>query len=163
MISGRIFFDRIISQVEFGFLFFIEEYLHRYAADDIAGIRCLQMLISFHFELLLKSRYVLVNSFTDEKDVDGKLEDLGHDIKKIGDKLGSGELAKIGIKNIFIDGQNRYNIETDEGRIICIENFTNIRYDFISGYVRKLSREEDLRVKEDMASIKKIIEKVKIN
>lgn len=161
MVDGKQFFDRIISQVEVGFLFFIDDYLYRNSAADMAGIRCLQLLISYHVELLLKARYVSRKSFSDENQVEQELKSLGHNLKIIGDRLGEQELNNIGIKAIMEDAQGGYNMETIDGRKIYIEDFINIRYDFIMGRIRRVSFEDDQRVRGDILAIKNIIIKVK--
>jgi hypothetical protein len=163
MISGKEVFDRIISQVEFGFLFFIDDYLYRDSAIDVAGIRCLQLLISYHVELLLKAIYVFRKSFVDEKEVEKELISLGHNMENIGNKLGNQELSNIGIKNIKKGISGGYVIETTEGRKIYVEDFIDIRYDFIIGRIRRIFLEDDNEIREDIKVIKEIIKKVKIN
>jgi len=157
--DNQIFFDRTISQVEFGVYYFLDDYLQKHPNTDIAGLRCIQIIFSFHVELLLKALYIKTKISNKEIDIDKKLQSLGHNLEKIWKILGKNELLKVGIKNIY-KSDNVYIVET-RNRNIKVEDFINIRYDFISGKMRSITREEYQIMKEDLDEIKKIIENLK--
>lgn len=65
-------------------LSFIEDSLSRIMKDvtDRAYLRSFYILLSYNFELILKSRVVMVKSFSDKKAINDKLRNLGHDITR---------------------------------------------------------------------------------
>lgn len=159
MYSKKDFFNRIIRQVEFGIYYFLDDYLEKHPDADVAGLRCVHIIFSFHFELLLKALYVKTKILNKNVDINKELQSLGHNLEKIGRILGKNELLKVGIKDIY-KKNNFYIIET-ENRNIKVEDFINIRYDFISGTMRNTTREEYSTIKEDLSEIKEIVEKLK--
>ena len=70
----------------------------------------------------------MIENFSDKNAINDELRKLGHDIKKIGEKLGENNLKDLGIKEI--GENNQYKITTTENKEVFVENFTKIRYDF---------------------------------
>lgn len=115
-------------------------------ATDMAFLRSFYMLLSYNFELILKSRIVMSENFPDKNVMNDELRKLGHDIKKIGDKLGDVGLHELGIKKI--DENAQYKITTIDNKEAFIENFTKIRYDFLDDVMRTVDSQEHERIKE---------------
>lgn len=113
---------------------------------DMAFLRSFYMLLSYNFELILKSRIVMSENFPDKNVMNDELRKLGHDIKKIGNKLGDAGLNELGIKQI--DENAQYKITTTDNKEVFIENFTKIRYDFLEDVMRTVDSQEHERIKE---------------
>ena len=128
-------------------LFFVEDSLANLMRNvtDFAFLRSFYMLLSYNFELILKSRIVMTGNFSDKNAINDELRTLGHDIKKIGEKLGKDSLADLGVKEI--GENNQYKITTTDEKEFYIENFTKIRYDFLDDVMRNVDSEEHDRLK----------------
>lgn len=113
---------------------------------DRAFLRSFYMLLSYNFELILKSRIVMLRNFPDKNAMNDELRKLGHDIKNIGDKLGDTNLNELGIKKL--DENAQYKITTTDNKEVFIENFTKIRYDFLDDVMRTVDSQEHERIKE---------------
>lgn len=130
-------------------LSFVEDSLTRIMnnATDLAYLRSFYILLSYNFELILKSRIVMIENFSDKEVINEELKKLGHDIKKIGEKLGDTNLQELGVKEILEDN-NQYKIVVVNNKEIRIENFTKIRYDFLDDVMRNIDNQEHVRIKE---------------
>lgn len=115
-------------------------------ATDMAFLRSFYMLLSYNFELILKSRVVMTGNFSDKNAMNDKLRKLGHDIKKIETEIGAAKLKELGIEKIEENAQ--YKITTTDNKEILIENFTKIRYDFLDDVMRTVDGQEHERIKE---------------
>gem|GEM_PF-3544193 len=141
---------------------------------DEARLRTHYILVSFGFEMILKSRIVILSTAQDKNKLNKELQNIGHDFVKISDVLGS-ELKNIGIKRIELktgkcnnpknlkDEFRYFSIETTGGTRICIEHFTDIRYGCgcIEGGMRIVDEEEHKKILEYTTAILEILEKVK--
>src|SRR3989344_8484932 len=94
--------------------------------EDEPRLRSYYILLSYAFELMLKSRLVAVTNIPEDE----LIKKYRHNVNKILQKLKDlNELEKIGIKVLpkevkpFI-----YKIETTDNKIFYIHDFTNIRY-----------------------------------
>ena len=143
-------------------LFFIEESLLRIMDNttDMAYLRSYYILLSYNFELILKSRIVMTKSFFDKKSINDELRSLGHDIKNIGESLGEANLKDLGVEEIT-ENDNQYKITTTDGKEIYIENFTKIRYDFLDDIMRNRDTQEHTRLKEYTEQLFSILRKAK--
>lgn len=143
-------------------LSFIEDSLRSIMnnATDLAYLRSFCILLSYNFELILKSRVVMIKNFSDKKDINDELGRLGHDIIKIKENLGDNNLKELGIKEITENG-SQYKIITTDNKEICIENFTKIRYDFLDDIMRRVDSQEHLRIKEYTEILISILRKTK--
>ncbi|NQU77618.1 hypothetical protein HQ544_02885 [Candidatus Falkowbacteria bacterium] len=129
-------------------------------ATDLAYLRPFYLLLSYNFELILKSRVVMLGNFSIAVELKGELQRLGHDIIAIKNELGNANLQEIGIKFIAKD-KNKYNVLTTDEKEIYIENFTDVRYDFLDGVMRSVDSEEHKRLKEYTEALLLILKKVK--
>ncbi len=142
-------------------LFFIEDYLLGIDnTTDISRLRSFYILLSYNFELLLKSRIVMVESFIDKQAMNNCLVKLGHNIQTIVAALGNPALTEIGIAKVE-NGLGQYKITTTDNKEVLIENFTMIRYDFLDNIMRIVDFKEHERIKEYLEVLFGILKKVK--
>lgn len=129
-------------------LCFIEDSLVNIMNDDTDRLflRSFYMLLSYNFELILKSRVVMIGNFADKDTINDDLRKLGHDIRKIGERLGDANLKDIGVREITENTQ--YKITTTDNKEVFIENFTKIRYDFLDDVMRNVDNQEHEQIKE---------------
>ena len=104
----------------------IKNFLADNTTEDEPRFRSYYILLSYAFELMLKSRLVAVTNILEDK----LIEVYGHDINKILRKLKDlNELEKIGIKVLPEEVKPYiYKIETTDDKTFYIHDFTNIRY-----------------------------------
>jgi len=142
-------------------LSFIEDSLSSVMNDvtDLAYLRSFYILLSYNFELILKSRIVMLNSFSDKKSINNRLVELSHDIIKIREALAI-NLEELGVKEIT-ENANRYKVITTDNKEIYIENFTKIRYDFLDDVMRNVDNQEHTRIKEYTDILVSILRKAK--
>ena len=141
---------------------------------DEARLRSHYILLSYGFEMILKSRIAMLLTVQDEDKLNEELQKLGHNFVKISDALGS-ELKNIGITSVELkiakcnnpknpdDEYSYFIIETVDGKKISIENFTDIRYGCIGGGMRIVDNAEHKKIIEYATAILEIWEKVKIS
>lgn len=139
---------------------------------DEARLRSHYILLSFGFEMILKSRVVMLSNVQDEDQLNEKLQKVGHNFVKISDALES-QLNNIGIAKVELktakcnnpknpaDEYSYFIIETVDGKKISIENFTDIRYGCIGGGTRIVDKTEHKKIVEYATAILEIWEKVK--
>ncbi len=129
-------------------LYFVEDFLYRHSAKDGAYFRSLCILLSYSFELLLKSIFVITNEFKNEKALENQLIRLNHDLSKIARKLGTEKLNAVGIKNLYLRRSIDfvgYIVETTSGKEVAVEDFIDIRYDFTRDALRVLPEDEEFK------------------
>lgn len=126
-------------------LYFVQDFLRDHSASDGAYLRSISILLSYSFELILKAKVVMSNEYKDKIDLEKSLKNLNHDLIKISDKLGGDGLGSLGIKSISMNKMNfiDYTAITDLGNKILVENFTDIRYDFINDSLRSLPMDHE--------------------
>ena len=139
---------------------FLEDYLYDNQKTDIAYIRSIYMLLSYYVELLLKSRVVMLGSFLNKDDLKKKLIKVSHNLIKIKKELGSNELLKIGIKEVT-KNDTEYIIKTTNNTEIKVEDFIDIRYDYLFGKMRVISGKEHKEIMKYIEYLFKILESVK--
>lgn len=142
-------------------LSFIENSLSRIMnnATDMAYLRSFYILLSYNFELILKSRVVMLNNFSNKKAINDELQKLGHNITKVR-KVLAANLGELGIKEIIENG-SQYKVITTDNKDIYIENFTKIRYDFLDDVMRGVDNQEHARLKEYTNILVSILRKAK--
>jgi len=150
---------RMTSRASTG-LSFIEDYLSEHPSTDPAYLRSIYILLSYNAELILKSRVVMKDNFLNKDKVDKKLKALLHNIEKIGEDIGNIELLKLGINTITKNG-NRYILTITGDKEIYIEDFADIRYDFIEGKIRTIDDQEHERIKGYVDQLLSILQKAK--
>lgn len=150
-----------LTSVAFTGLSFIENSLSRIMNDatDLAYLRSFYILLSYNFELILKSRVVMLNSFSDKNAINDKLRRLGHDITKIREALAT-NLEELDLKEITENG-SQYKVITTDNKEIYIENFTKIRYDFLDNVMRNVDDQEHARIKEYAKILVSVLSKAK--
>lgn len=141
-------------------LSFVQHHFMLYPHTDIAFVRSIYILLSYNVELLLKSRVVMMGIFSDRDDIDKKLTSLSHDIIKISKQIGGTELLKLGIKKIT-KNDNQYMIKTIDDVEIHIEDFVDIRYDYIYGKNRVISHNEHENIMKYVKNLLVILQRVK--
>lgn len=141
-------------------LSFIEDSLSNMMNEttDKAYLRSFYILLSYNFELILKSRVVMIGDFVDKDKMNYDLRKLGHDIEEIKKRLGDVNLSDLGIKEIEKIAKNtRYKIVTTDNKEVFIDNFTKIRYDFLDDIVRNIDNTENKRIEEHIKILTDVI------
>lgn len=150
---------------------FVRDYIQDNLSMDEPRLRSHYILLSYGFEMILKSRVAMLLTIQDKDKLNEELQKLGHNFVKISDTLGS-ELKNIGIKKIELktgkcndqknpdDEYSYFIIETVDGKKISIENFTDIRYGCIGGGMRIVDRAEHEKILEYTTVILEISEKI---
>jgi hypothetical protein len=144
--------QRLSARVSTG-LSFVEDYLYEHERPDAAWIRNIYILLSFYTELLLKAIYVAKGTFANKDEVEQKLIRMGHNLESIGKQVGSTDLQLFGIKSIKCTTPD-YFIETNDGNF-RVEDFIDIRYDFIEGKVRNIPADEHEMFKRQIEALDK--------
>ncbi|OGF82320.1 hypothetical protein A3B18_03215 [Candidatus Giovannonibacteria bacterium RIFCSPLOWO2_01_FULL_46_13] len=143
-------------------LSFVEDSLNNMMRDttDLSRLRSFYILISYNFELILKSRIVMVENFTDKHSLNDRLIKLGHGIQAIAEALGNAGLQEVGISKVE-KSSAQYKISTTHYQEILIEDFIKIRYDFLDDITHTVDSQEHERIKKYMDSLFLILRKVK--
>ena len=130
-------------------LSFVENSLSRIMNNvtDLAYIRSFYILLSYNFELILKSRVVMLKSFSDNQAINDEL-------------TLAADLEKLGVREIT-ESSSQYKVITTDNKEIYIENFTKIRYDFLDDVMRNVDNQEHLRIKEYAETLVSILRKTK--
>jgi len=141
---------------------------------DEPRLRSHYMLLSFGFELILKSRVIMLSQASDKIELHEELsKKIGHDFTEIESTLGEYELEKIGIERVKLikakcndsknpdDEYSNFIIKTTTDEIV-IENFTDIRYGCMGGGVRTVSRNEHKKILEYVKLVLEVCEKVRV-
>lgn len=155
--------DRVISRSESG-LYFLEKFLrNERGGTDPAYSRSIFIILSYSFELILKSLLVLNSESLNIKELDKELRSNLHDFDKISKKLKS-ELLNIGISNIKLTKQKsflEYIVEITDTSKILVQDFTNVRYDFMSDDLRNIEQDEVYRIKGEIKSLLMILKNIR--
>lgn len=150
-----------LTSVAFAGLSFAEDSLVNMMSDttDLTRLRSFYILLSYNFELILKSRIVMVENFTDKQSLNVRLIGLGHDIQAIANALGNTSLQELGIAKVEKNAQ--YKVSTVDNKEVLIEDFTKIRYDFLDNITRSVDSQEHTRIKEYIETLFSILKKAK--
>ena len=151
--------QRLSARVSTGLMFIEFICLENIPRPDPAYIRNIYLLLSFYTELLLKGIYVMHGQFIDKEQLEESLKKLGHDFAKMGEHIASQTLQAFGVKEIQYLGPD-YLIRTDVGDF-RVEDFTDIRYDFIEGKVRSIPASEHEMFKQQITIMNDINKKLK--
>ena len=143
-------------------LSFVEDSLTSMMSDatDLSRLRSFYILLSYNFELVLKSRIVMVENFNDKQSLNSRLVGLGHDIQAIAKALDETNLQELGISKVEKNG-TQYKVGTTDNKEMLIEDFTKIRYDFLDDIVRSVDSQEHARIKEYLDVLFSILKKAK--
>lgn len=155
--------DIMIVNIEMG-IAFLENYSSNYI--DIGYARPYRIILSYSFELLLKAAWLnSLDMIIDNKKFPEYLfKMVGHDFSKICNKIEKANLKVIGVKGCEFNKNKTgdiYKIEMCNGDIIEIEDFTDIRYDFIGNKkdrpIKQIDKKKIDNILEHMNRILKII------
>lgn len=138
---------------------FLQEDLCKFgnASADEPRLRLHYILLSYGFEMILKSRIVMLSDVQNEDQLNERLQKIGHDFVKIANTLGN-DLKNIGIIKIEPKKERKYKyfiVKMINGKQIRVENFTDIRYGRMNYFA------EHKEVVEYTENILKIWEKIK--
>ncbi|MFH1822461.1 MAG: hypothetical protein ABH830_02055 [Patescibacteria group bacterium] len=112
--------------------------------EDEPRSRNLHMLLSFSFELVLKTKIAILNNDKHEDELNKYLSGLGHNLEKISKEISKTELNKLGINSVqqkmtscnpsggLGKKYKYYQITTVSNDLIKMEDFTDIRYGCLS-------------------------------
>ena len=151
----------------------VRDYLLENDSMDEPRLKSHYILLSYGFEMILKSRVVMLSTAQDKDELNKKLEELGHNFVKISNTIGS-ELKNIGITKIELktskcndpknpkDEFRYFSIETTNSKKIHIEHFTDIRYGCIGGGCRIVDKDEHKKILEYATTILEVWGKVQI-
>src|SRR3989338_1030798 len=129
-------------------------------AGDSSRLRSFYILLSYNFELVLKSRIVMVENFNDKQSLNSRLVNLGHNIQATAKALGGTNLQELGITEVK-KNSTQYKVSTKDNGEILIEDFRKIRYDFLDDVVRSVDSQEHARIKEYLDVLFLILKKTK--
>lgn len=147
--------QRLYVRIETGLHFIEFEYLDRHKSPDLAWIRNIYILLSFYTELLLKLIIVLIKDFSDTDDLDKTLRKFGHNLECLANEIGINELSTLGIRSVIYKNAN-YTFKM-VGGTFSVEDFTDIRYDFIDGKVRTIYGDEHNMFRVQIACLRSVI------
>lgn len=154
----KILFNRVISRAEVA-VEFLTQCLNKIhtGGTDPAFSRSIYILHSYNFELILKSRLILLSKKKTIKDIDNELR--GHDLESLSKNKNLKDVGILKIKK-YKTGFKRYSIETVYGKF-KIQDFTDVRYDYHKSSLRKTDEYESKRIKAEIEMMKKIINRIK--
>jgi len=111
-------------------------------ADDVAWQRSVLIMLSYAFELILKAKIVITSTKEDVDGVDQELKSFGHDIQKILSELDRrGVLSSMKIVRYQVSSNGsfrQYEIYFDDQKQLIVEDFVDIRYDYIKTTLRNV-------------------------
>ncbi len=144
-------------------LYFIEDILRdKTGGTDSAFSRSWHILISFNFELILKSILILENEKNSKSEILKSIKN--HDLDKLSKTIDTKSLEKYGITSITKKVDNNfisYVVKMSEKRgNIIIEDLTDIRYDFQKNELRKIEPDEIRRLKKEINLLKSVVDKI---
>lgn len=133
---------RLVTRVKTGTSFIQLVYLDNYKKPDAAWIRNIYILLSFYTELILKAIYVYEKTHGSKKDLNNIFRnEHKHNLEKIAQDIGPEILQKYNIFEVKRMRTKEFKVRSDIGTF-RVKDFTDIRYDFIDGKVRKLKSNE---------------------
>lgn len=162
MSEKNILVSRAIGRAEGG-LYFLDECLnliHKNGTDS-AFSRSIYILLSYNFELILKSLVILSRNNIKKEDLVRGLNH--HDLMKLSRELPESDLNEIGIRKIQKGNNNgflEYEIEMIIGDKIVIQDLIDVRYDFIKESRRNSDPQEAKRIKGEISILLEIAKKI---
>lgn len=135
--------DNIIARAKTT-LYFLEHVLKDAGvrANDVAWQRSILLMLSYAFELVLKTKVVLSSVYTKVDDIDRELKCLGHDIQDILHELESRKLlSSMKITSYDVSDNlsfKQYKIVFEDGGSLVVEDFVDIRYDYTKKALRNI-------------------------
>jgi hypothetical protein len=162
MDDKKLLIERITGRAYGGLVFMRRclEVIHT-KGTDAAFSRQIYILLSYNFELILKSAIIL---FRKEKNKDDLIKGLNyHDLEKLSKEISVNNLNSVDIKTIKKINNNfiSYEIETIRGDKINIQDIIDVRYDFEKDALRDIDPEESEKIKKEIEIMEEIIKKIK--
>ncbi len=115
-------------------------------ANDVAWQRSVLIMLSYAFELILKAEIVTTSTNQDLNDINQELKAFGHNIQKILCELDSrGALPSMKITSYQVSNNGsfrQYEISFDDQKQLVVEDFVDIRYDYIKTALRNVTSHE---------------------
>lgn len=158
----QILANRAIFRARSGLIFLNEclTHIHK-GGTDAAFSRSLYILLSYNFELILKSRLLLASNHTKKEDL---IRDIkSHDLEKLSRNLLNDELGSIDIKIIQKkedSGFSEYAIEMTGGNKIVVQDLVDVRYDFEKDNLRNVDLNESDRMRSEVEILLKVTKKI---
>ncbi len=155
-------YEKLIVAVESD-TYFLENYLERYPETDMAGVglRSSFLLVSFYWEFILKALYAKTMHFNEENELIKKLIELNHKLDVIAKDIKKEYLEEVGIRNV-LKNNDGYDIRLVDRRIITVKDFTAIRYDFLDGKIREITKKENKEMLSAIEDMRIIINKIRL-
>jgi hypothetical protein len=128
---------------------------------DFAYSRSMYILMSYSFELILKSRLLLASNQTERESLIKEIK--SHDLRALSRKLSENELRSINIKSIQRKNNSgfiEYIIEMIDGGKVVIQDLIDVRYDFEKDNFRKIESNEPARIKGEIDILYKVVTKI---
>ncbi len=154
--------ERVIRRASSS-LYSLEEFLSgQNGGTDGCYSRSRYILLSYGVELLLKSVLVLNSNTHSSKDIGQLLRSKGHNLENI--YSGSEKIfLEVGIKNVK-SSQNsdfsEYVIELVSGDEVTVQDFTDVRYDFMENKLRKIDNSEVDTIKKNIESLLSVVKSI---
>lgn len=115
-------------------------------ANDVAWQRSVLIMLSYAFELILKAEIVITSTNEDSSGINQELKSFGHNIQEILcelDNRGALPPMKIASYQVSNNGSFRqYEINFDDQKQLVVEDFVDIRYDYINTALRNVTSHE---------------------
>lgn len=128
---------------------------------DAAFSRSLYILLSFNFELILKSRLLLASNQTKREDLIEEIK--SHNFERLSKKLLVSELNSIDIKSIRQrdnSGFTEYVIEMTNGSNIIVQDLVDVRYDFRKDNLRNSNPDEANKMRSEIEILLGVTKKI---
>ncbi len=154
-------YEKLITAID-AETYFLEVYLEKHPETDMAGVglRSSFLLFSFYWEFILKALYAKTMHFNDENELIKKLIELNHKLDAIVKDIKKEYLEEAGTKNVLRNNDG-YDVKLADNRIITVKDFTAIRYDFLEGKIRKITKKENKEMLSAIEDMRIIINKIK--
>lgn len=144
-------------------LYFIDEILkNKKGATDIAFSRSWYILLSFHFELILKAILILENPKNTKEEILNSIK--SHNLLKLSKVIQISLLRKYGIDDIKKEIKNSFisyiiSLSNNRGHVI-VQDLIDVRYDFEKKELRDTDSGEIDRIKNEVKLLLSIVDEI---
>lgn len=145
-----------------GLYFIIDILRDKKGGTDLAFSRSWYILLSFNFELILKSILILESKLDSKEKILRSIK--SHNLNELSEIISKEDLEKYGIRKITTNVINsfiQYEVEivNDKGTIL-IEDLIDIRYDFERENLRNVDSDEINRIKKEIKLLLSVVDKI---
>jgi hypothetical protein len=166
--------NRVICRCQ-SFLLFLQEYLPESGGTDFAYSRSRYLLMSFGTELLLKSLMVLSSKAKTLPELDEELREPLHNLEMAWNSVDAELVREVGIvkverreninlRRLLGAGDSKklfeYVVETTTGAQIVVQDFLDVRYDFMQNATRNGDTAEVSQMRQDLQELLVIVGKI---